>query len=160
MNLLQFEPVDLKRHAAICLAFERDMNEISSGAAESADDAQRGALFLEKIAAKLADDPHSCLHVWHENTIVGQLHLGRFFEEPVGYIHFLYLAPDYRGLGWAPLLEDYACQRFAERGFPSARLSVDSSNGRARQFYQRQNWREIGTRPDIPTRLMLEKTLA
>ena len=159
MDLLQFKPVDLKRHAAICLEFERDMNWISSGERESADDEQRGARFLEKIAVKLADDARSCLHVWHDETIVGQLNLGRFLEEPVGYIHFLYLAPDYRSLGWAPQLDDYACQRFIERGFGSARLSVDASNQRARQFYQRQNWREIGVREDNPARLMLEKAV-
>lgn len=159
MDSLQFQPVNLEIHASTCLEFERDMERISSGQEKSAEDAQRGARFLEKIAAKLADEPHSCLHVWRENTIVGQLHLGRFFEEPVGYIHFLYLAPDYRGQGWAPLLDDYACQHFAKRGFRSARLSVDASNQRARQFYHRQNWREIGVRPDNPTRLMMEKAV-
>ena len=159
MISLRFQPVNLEAHSSICLAFERDMNRISSGATASADDEQRGALFLEKIAFKLADDAQSCLHVWHENTIVGQLHLGRFFEEPVGYIHFLYLAPEFRGLGWAPQFDDYACQHFVERNFLSARLSVDASNGRARRFYRRQNWREIGARPDNPTRLMLEKAI-
>ncbi len=157
MSSLRFEPINLEMDASTCLEFERDMNWISSGEKTSADDAQRGTYFLEKIAVKLADNPRSCLHVWHEKTIVGQLHLGRFFEEPVGYVHFLYLAPNYRGLGWAPLLDGYACQHFAERNFLMARLSVDASNQRARRFYQSQHWREIGFRPDNPTRLMLEK---
>ena len=133
------------------------MNWISSGEQVGEDDAQRGARFLEKIAAKLADDSRSCLHVWRESTLIGQLHLGRFFEEPVGYVHFLYLAPEYRGLGWAPLLDEYACRRFAERSFLTARLSVDARNQRARRFYQSQHWSEIGVRPDNPARLMLEK---
>ena len=161
MNSLKFNPVDLNRHAAICRKFERDMNRISCGETDdltgASDDSQRGARFLQKIAEKLAADPLSCLHVWHGDAVVGQLHLGQFFDEPVGYIHFLYLAPDYRGLNWAPRLDDYARQHFLTRGFRSARLSVDASNQRARHFYQRHNWREIGLREDNPTRLMLEK---
>ena len=89
--------------------------------------------------------------------VVGQLNLGRFFEEPMGYIHMLYLASDYRGLGWAPLLDDYARQHFVARGFDAARLSVAASNERARRFYRRHNWREIGAREDKPALIGMEK---
>ena len=157
MRSLEFKPIDLERHASVCLEFERDMERLSSGKTDIADDAPRGARFLEKIAAKLAADAGSCLHFWHDETIVGQLNLGRFFDEPVGYVHMLYLAPNYRGLGWAPLLDDAARQHFLARGFDSARLSVTASNERARRFYRRQNWRELGARADKPALIGLEK---
>ena len=160
MQSLEFKPVNLEKHASVCLQFERDMNELSSGVSctfSAFDDAQRGARFLEKIAEKLAADANSCLHLWRDETIVGQLNLGRFLDEPVGYVHFLYLAPDFRGLGWAPLFDDYARQHFVARGFNSARLSVTASNERARRFYRRLDWREIGVRADKPALIGLEK---
>ena len=158
MKPLEFKPINLEKHACVCLEFERDMERLSCGETDIADDAQRGARFLEKIAAKLAVDAGSCLHLWHDETIVGQLNLGRFFDEPIGYVHMLYLAPDFRGLGYASLLDDYARQHFIARGFGSARLSVAASNERARRFYRRQNWREIGVRADKPALIELEKS--
>ncbi len=156
MIALKFKPIDLARHQAICLRFEADMEACNSG--DGSEDAERGALFLDKIAAKLANDPQSCLHAWHAGEIVGQLHLGRFFDETVGYVHFFYVAPAWRGTGVAAQLDAYALRHFTERGYSVARLSVMLGNRRAHRFYRRQDWKDLEPRADKPGAIAMERS--
>ena len=153
MNLA-FKLVDLAEHSGVCLRFEADMEKCSYEGDGSLDE-ERGAAFLRKIAEGEA----LCLHVWLGEEIVGQLHLGRVANEPVGYIHFFYVAPNFRGLGAANLLDDYAAAHFIGRGFRSARLSVMIANRRAVRFYRRQGWRDGAARADKPGAMHMNKAL-
>lgn len=99
---------------------------------------------------RLIDEPQSYLHVWKNEQIVGQLHLGKFVEPDVGYINLLCVIPEWRGSGIASLIEDYASASLQKQGFKSARLSVTAQNNRAIRFYLKKRWKDLGPRADRP----------
>ena len=122
---LVFRPIDLHQHREIFLAFIRDTHLCSFGSMDGfSDDIHGEELLVERIRKRLIDEPLSCLHVWKNEQIVGQLHLGQFVDPDVGYINLLYVVPECRGMGIASLIEDYASAFLQGQGFQSARLSV------------------------------------
>lgn len=106
--------------------------------------------FTQRIATKLSQDPESCLHVWKDDIVVGQLNFGTFIAPTVGYISHFYVTPEWRGTGVAGEMEAYAVQHLRRRGFRSARLSVIATNTRAMRFYLKHGWRDLGPREDRP----------
>ncbi len=157
---LEFLPVDVDRHAALCIQFAEDTEICRFGSAmqlhgEDGDWAER---YVQRMRDKLSADPESCLHVWRGGEIVGQMNLGRFVDPSVGYINVFYVAPACRGEGVADGMEQYATDWFKRRGFASARLSVTPSNVRAVHFYLRSGWRDLGPREDKPELHNMEKS--
>ena len=152
---LVFQPIDLDRHGDVFLTFVRDTHFCSFGTMDGFldDNGQGEERFAERVRARLAEEPKSCLHVWKNGQIVGQLHLGRFIDPSIGYINLLYVAPEWRGAGIASLIEEYASAYFQSHGFRSARLSVAAHNLRAIRFYTKQGWKNLGPRQDQPDRL-------
>lgn len=160
MMALEFKPVDLNRHADVCLRFAEDTEVCSFGSVDGfrEKDGKGARRFIEKIRTKLEKDPESCLHIWQGEEIIGQLHLGHFLNEAIGYIHFFYVAPVWRGRGVASAMEEYAVAHFKQRGFEVTRLSVSTANIRAVRFYLRQGWMDLGPRPDKPDVHNMEKS--
>jgi len=156
---LEFRPTDLQRHADLCLRFIEDTHLCSFGSMDgfAAEDGQKPQHFIERIAAKLAQDPQSCLHVWIADDIVGQLNFGTFVDPSIGYISHFYVVPSWRGTGVATEMDDFATHHFKQRGYKVARLSVTSANARAMQFYQKHGWRDLGPREDRPVSHNMEK---
>lgn len=159
---LQFEPIDLDRHVDVFLAFIRDTHLCSFGSMEGFRDGNGRSeeRFIERVRTRLAEEPGSCLHVWRNGGIVGQLHLGRFVDPTIGYINMFYVSPGWRGTGVASAMEDYACSYLQARGFQSAYLSVAAQNHRAIRFYEKQGWTDLGPRPDKPGTHNMEKRFA
>ena len=154
-----FKPVDLERHTDIVYAFLYDTHLCSYGTMDGFVDAngQGAERFVERIRKRLAEEPESCLHVWHADQIVGQLHLGRFVDPTIGYINLLYVKPEERGTGVASAIERYACAHFQKHGFHSAYLSVTAQNHRAIRFYKKQGWTDLGPRQDKPETHNMQK---
>ncbi len=152
MNSLAFKPIDLEHHAYICIQFAEDTEICSFGSVDGfrEEDGKGAERFIERIRAKLAHDPLSCIHVWRDDNIVGQIHLEQFIDSSIGYINFFYIAPAWRGKGVATRLDDYATAHFKQRGFKSARLSVTPANARAVRFYLNHGWKDLGPREDKP----------
>lgn len=159
MNL-EFLPIDLNHHAPLCVAFAEDLDVCSFGSAEQfhGEDGQGAERYIQRLRAKLADDPEGCLHVWLGGVVVGQLNLGRFVDPSVGYIGVFYVVPQWRGKGVADGMEQHATDVFKRRGFASARLSMTPSNMRAVRFYLRNGWQDLGPREDKPELHNMEKT--
>lgn len=144
---LEFRPIDLEKHAGVCVAFARDMHDLSFGPGTPLDPDP----YLQQIAEKLAADPNCCVHVWRNGVIVGQINFGVFAPDPsLGYISVFYVVPGLRGTGVAGEMERYACERLKSAGFAEARLSVARINRRAVRFYEKQGWVDIGKREDRP----------
>ncbi len=160
---LVFRPIDLDQHRELFLAFIRDTHLCSFGSMDSfADDIHGEELLIERIRKRLTDEPQSCLHIWKNEQIVGQLHLGHlvdpdFVDSNVGYINLLYVIPEWRGSGIASLIKDYASAFLQRQGFKSARLSVTAQNHRAIRFYLKKGWKDLGPRADRPFVHNMEK---
>ncbi len=136
----------------------RDTHFSSFGSLDDfADNAEGEEHLIARIRNKLIDRPGSCLHVWKNEQIVGQLQMGQFADPKIGYINLLYVVPEYRGAGIASLIEDYASAHLQEQGFQSARLSVTLQNHRAIRFYLKKGWKDLGARADWPIAHNMEK---
>ncbi len=157
---LQFKPINLQKHAGLCLQFISDTHLCSYGPMDDfSEEGQTPQRFLDRIAAKLADDPESCLHVWQGDSIVGQINFGTFRDPAIGYLSFFYVAPEWRGTGVAAEMDAFVTRRFRQRGYKTARLSVTVFNERALRFYRKCGWADIGPREDNPAAHNMEKTI-
>lgn len=146
----------------VFLDFIRDTHLCSFGSMEGLvnENGQGEERFIQRVRTRLAEEPGSCLHVWRNEEIIGQLHLGRFVDPAIGYINMFYVSPAWRGTGVAAAMEDYACAYLEAQGFQSAYLSVAAQNHRALRFYEKQGWTDLGPRPDKPGTHNMEKQFA
>ncbi len=155
---LVFKPIELNQDRDLFLAFLRDTHMCSFGSLDGfANDAESEEYLIARIAKKLMDKPNSGLHVWKNEQIVGQLQMGQFVDPSIGYINLLYVVPEWRGIGIASVIEDYASAYFEGQGFQSARLSVAIANHRAIRFYLKKGWKVLGPREDQPSVQNMEK---
>ena len=159
LNLV-FKPINLGQHADLCLQFIADTHLCSYGTLDDfLEDGRTPQRFLDRIAAKLAEDTESCLHVWQGDSIVGQINFGMFVDPAIGYLSFFYVAPERRGAGVAAEIDAFVTRRFQKRGYKTARLSVTAFNERAIRFYRKHGWRDLGPREENPATHNMEKTV-
>ena len=108
---LSFHPIDLARHAALCVEFRADSYVCGDGDARRfwATAGPAGEDYLRRLAAYMDALPGSCVHVWRGEEIIGQVEMIRDPEDPsAGKVNLFYLRPDCRGLGLGVQLERYA----------------------------------------------------
>jgi ribosomal protein S18 acetylase RimI-like enzyme len=147
---LAFAPIDLARHAAVCVAFRRDMYAASFGTQEGLEEEMgpNDSLYLAQLFARLEQLPEGNAHLWLHGSIAGQTEMSLLDEEPgVGYVHLFYVAPQHRGKGLGRVLHQHAAAVFTARGMRTMRLSVGTRNEGAIAFYRAMGWRRTGTRP-------------
>ncbi len=160
LNLV-FKPVNLQQYTDICALFINDTHLCSY---ETLDDfleeGKTPQRFLDRLAAKLAEDPESCLHVWQGEEIVGQINFGTFVDPAIGYLSFFYVAPPWRGTGVAAKMDAFVTQRFQQHGYKVVRLSVTAFNKPAIRFYLKCGWADLGPREDNPLVHNMEKHIA
>ena len=146
---LAFLPIDLARHAAVCVDFRRDMYLASFGT-EAGLEEEMGpdaSLYLAQLARRLEQLPEGNAHLWRHGEIAGQTEMSLLDEEPgVGYVHLFYVAPGERGRGLGRLLHQHAAAVFTARGMRRMRLSVGARNEAAIAFYRAAGWRRVGPR--------------
>ncbi len=150
-HCLDFRPVDLNRHGGLCVRFREDMLRCAFGSARpgiSAEDAHR---YLQLLHRRESELPGSVVHAWRADCIVGQVEMSRHEgDATIGYIHLFYVVPEWRSKGAGPLLEAHAAGFLWRAGCTRLRLSVSETNPRARMFYLRHGWVDIGPRRDQP----------
>jgi GNAT superfamily N-acetyltransferase len=157
---LDFRTIDLEKHGDLCIRFREDAYICSFGSAERFYEADgKGAeRYLEENKKRIQDQPESCVHIWKDNQIIGQIELERWFKDAtIGYIDLMYLIPEYRGKGIARLLEEYAALYFKKIGCKRARLSVSPANVQALRFYLKNGWKDLGPRENLPEVHYMEK---
>ena len=80
-----------------------------------------------------------------------------------GYVHFIYVTPEWRGCGVAAKLQDYMVAYMIDSGMKRVRLRVTEANTRARRFYERCGWyviQKTNASDDFPCQLDLEYNLS
>ncbi|WP_428243340.1 N-acetyltransferase family protein [Gynuella sp.] len=143
---LEFKVINLERDFDSCVAARKDAYLCSFGHYEGFDDFLTG--YRERIAERLLLQEWSYVHVWNGKNIAGQLEFRTFSSEPrTGYIHLIYLKPEYRGLGLAQQLQDHIFSVLLKASCNRAILSVSRSNQRALNFYQRNGWKYCRPNP-------------
>jgi ribosomal protein S18 acetylase RimI-like enzyme len=146
---LSFAPIDLARHAQLCIAFRSAMYRESFGteAGLAVELGPGGGTYLAQLFHRLELLPEGNAHLWRGDAIVGQTEMSLLEEEPgVGYVHLFYLTPSERGRGVGRLLHQHAAAVLKSRGMERMRLSVAERNQAAIAFYDAMGWRRIGNR--------------
>ncbi|MBD2168314.1 GNAT family N-acetyltransferase [Calothrix membranacea FACHB-236] len=106
----------------------------------------------------MTEIPNSCVHVWKQEQIIGQIEMMRCRNDSsVGYVNLFYLTPEFRGLGFGQQLDEHAADFFQRLGCHSARLNVSPTNRVAMRFYLKHGWVDLGQREDDPEVHYFEK---
>ena len=146
---LRFAPIDLTRHASLCIAFRSAMYRESFGseAGLAEEMGPGGTAYLGQLFHRLELLPEGNAHLWRGDAIVGQTEMSLVEEEPgVGYVHLFYLTPSERGRGVGRLLHQHAAAVLKARGMERMRLTVAEHNQAAIDFYRAMGWHRIGSR--------------
>ncbi len=147
---IEFKCADLKTNMPSCIEFRRDSFQINYGA-EKSFDSEMGAEGDDYASGLLdfqAQYPYGVIHVWREDTIVGQIefHTEALFTDKA-FIPMFYLIPSERGSGIGSMMHDYLIQTLRDKGCNGARIPVSSTNDRGVAFYKKHGWRYA--KPDL-----------
>ena len=147
---LAFRPIDLDRHADTCITFRRDSYVCSFGTDEAffKEGGPDGAGYIDWLRERIQELPEGCVHVWDNETIIGQMEMCIRDDPGIGYINLFYLIPSARGDVAGDQLHDYALQLFRKLKISKLQLSVSPTNSRAVAYYQKHGWQNLGPRPD------------
>jgi len=113
------------------------------------------ALFLDQafgssgLPADLTDPAYRVRVATEQGRIVGYCKVGPVtfpgeWPEAAMELHQLYILSDHHGAGLAPVLMDWALDAMRAQGASEVILSVYIDNHRARRFYERYGFEEIG----------------
>lgn len=113
------------------------------------------ALFLDQafgssgLPADLTDPAYRVRVAIEQGRIVGYCKIGPVtfpgeWPETAMELHQLYILSDHHGAGLAPVLMDWALDAMRAQGASEVVLSVYVDNHRARRFYERYGFEEIG----------------
>ncbi len=158
--MLDFKPINLERDRDLCVHFRMDSFICSFGSADQfyKEDGSGAEEYLQWLRQRMTEIPNSCVHVWKEDRIIGQIEMCHWKNNSsIGYVNLFYLTPKFRGQGIGQQLDQYAACFFKHLGFQSARLNVSSTNRVAMKFYLKHGWVDLGLREDDPEVNYLEK---
>lgn len=159
-STLEFKPVNLERDRDLCVQFRADSFICSFGSANRfyKEDGSGAEDYLRWLRQRMTKIPNSCVHVWKEEQIIGQVEMSHWKHDTnVGYVNLFYLAPEFRGQDFGQQLDQYATHFFKRLGCQSARLNVSPTNRIAMRFYLKHGWVDLGPREDDPEVHDLEK---
>jgi ribosomal protein S18 acetylase RimI-like enzyme len=146
-SIFEFKPIDLERHQDLCVRFRADSFVCSFGSDDRfyEEDGNGAERYLQWLMQRMAKIPNSCVHIWKEEQIIGQMEMRRWKHDlNVGYVNLFYLIPEFRGQGLGQQLDRYAANFFRQLGCRSARLNVSPTNPAAMKFYLKQGWNDLG----------------
>ena len=155
-RLAPIQPADFAAAAALC----RDMYVTSFGTAEGLEELMGPAdsLYLEQLAAKIAQLPDGNVHLWRDGEIVGQLEMRLLDEEPeIAYLSLIHVVAPWRGHGLGMKLHEHAVDVARAHRKRVMRLTVSQRNRAALSFYRRLGWLVVGTRPHRMPVAVMEK---
>lgn len=164
MPLIQILPYD-KTHIETSYKFLVDSFFISFG-----DDKSKWPNFLGSYSFDyyqqdtvniLASGNHSYFSVWDNEKLIGQIEMTTLTEPAsCGYVTFYYLTPEYRHQGLGRQLDEFAMNEFKRHGLKKARLTVSELNQAGQRFYAKCGWSSLGSDPDRPLGIIMEKNLS
>ena len=143
---IQFKAINLKKDYDICVGFRKDSYICSFGTDDGYEKSISG--YHERMTNRFQDNRWFYRHIWYENQIIGQLEFKSFSQwEQFGYVHLMYVIPEYRGLGIANQAQEYIEKKLISCGCKGAVLSVSRINQRAVHHYKKWGWYYVEKNP-------------
>lgn len=143
---ITFKDIDVEQHYLTCYEFRKDSYFCSFGTLEGYEQSVIG--YQGKITTRMSSSEWFYIHIWHHDRVVGQLEFKTFsFKPDYGYVHLVYVVPDYRGAGVSSLILPFIQAQLQARGCQGAILSVSRSNERALNYYRKCGWRFLSKNP-------------
>lgn len=159
--MLRFRPIEIEQTKELCIRFRADSFVCSFGSDERfyEEDGCGDKRYIHWLKQRVSDIPGSCVHVFKDARIIGQVEMRRWKEDPnIGYVNLFYLIPECRGQGLGAQLDEYTASFFQRLSCKSAILSVSPMNIDAMNFYMKRGWVDIGSREDAPEVHYLKKS--
>lgn len=142
---IEFRQVNLDDFE-LCVSARKDAYFCSFGRYDGFEDFIFG--YRERISERLSLREWHYIHVYIGAQFAGQLEFRSVSQEPnTGYIHLIYLKPEFRGLGIGPKLQQYIVDVLLNAECERAILSVSRTNVRALTFYKRYGWKYLTNNP-------------
>ena len=146
---IDFREIDVSRHFQMCYAFRKDSYYCSFGTTEGYE-ASIGD-YRARIIERMEADERFYYHIWHDDQIIGQLEFKPYsFKPRFGYIHLIYVVPEYRGAGIADQAQAFIESTLSELDCIGAILSVSRENTRALKHYSKWGWNFLKQNPNNP----------
>jgi ribosomal protein S18 acetylase RimI-like enzyme len=155
-------PLDLQLHGTEAIALARDMFRESYGSPErfEAECGADGSGFLMQLRERQTRDARNVVGAVDDGRLQGLLVLGHLpGPPPSGHLVLLAVNPEWRGTGLAKEVLDLAIRTFQAQGWSRARLHVTERNARARRFYAREGWTDLGEHPFVTGICVFERLL-
>ncbi len=146
MQSLEFHPINFELHCDLCIKFRADSFLCSFNTEKPfwEKDGLGGERYISWLKNKISVR-FSAFHVWKDKKIIGQLELGeRRPNDDFGYINLYYLIPQERGLGHSQALDEFSMEYLRTLGYKKAKLTVSPTNLRAKKFYEKNGWIDLG----------------
>lgn len=139
----EFRPVNVDDHFSVCMAFRRDAFVCTFQSDHGFGPFIHG--YEDRMRARLVDPRWYYIHIWDDDQIIGQLEFKCFSDEAeTGYIHLIYLIPEYRGSGVADIAQQFMADTLHQAGCQAMLLTVSRTNVRALRHYRRWGWQRVG----------------
>lgn len=121
------------------------------------DDGFRGEGFWREARESARNAPCSLAQAMMGQTAIGLIQLDpqRFAGRDIGYIPFLFLAPEWRGKGLGAQLIGHAVGFYRPLGRKKLQLSVAPTNAAALRFYEKHGFVQVGKTPGAHGELFL-----
>jgi len=139
----RFEVINVDANFSDCVQFREDSYFCSFGTSEGYLETigENGTIYRSKLLSRLSSPEWGYFHIWSGDQLIGQLEFKSHSEiAGFGYIHLIYLIPNYRGQGLSDAIHQFLIEQLTLMGCLGAVLSVSRENKRAVNFYQKQGW--------------------
>lgn len=157
-NNLRFEPLDLALEGDFYTDCYRDAWRVSHGS----DFGFEPSLYLASARLHAEANPQALMKAYRGGSLAGLVELDtlRGRDRGFGWITLCYMLPEHRDQGLGVQLIGHALSVFRNLGRKSVRLHVSVGNGRARRFYERYEFRELGREAGVAGEtVLMEKTI-
>jgi GNAT superfamily N-acetyltransferase len=155
--MLAFRTIDPLRDAEVCIAFARDLYTCSFGsdALFVAEFGADGLLYLDWLAERIEHFAEGHVLACIAERVVGQVNMVPASDPPdSGYVNTFYVVPEARGTRVGDELHEYVLCTFRNRHAKLLRLRVSPANLRAKRFYEKRGWRDLGAVGERPGHLL------
>lgn len=153
---LWFRPMDLEQEEELYRSFRREAWTDIHGEDEGYDE----DAYYQTALAQWKLYPNSVFCAMQDEDVAGliQLDYSKGAQDDMGYVPFVYMAPDFRKQGLGAQLIGQAISCFRPMGYKRFRLRCAPDNGVAQRFYRRHGFHKVGNVAHSATPLdMLEK---